>query len=517
MLWRFGPFELDAGRFELRRAGLVVPIEPQVLSLLILLVTHRDRLVTRDDLVDRIWNGRIVSDSAIASRVKSARQALGDSGEAQQVIRTVHGRGFRFIAPVAEEAPAIPAAVAAPAPAPAPAISRRPSIAVLPFTLIGDPGPFGVIADALPHDLIADLSRLRWLFVIARGSSFRFRDADPDIAAIGQMLAVHYCLCGRIEVSGPRIIISVELSDTRDCGIIWSDRYVAAPDAVHDIRDSIATSVIAALELQIPLHEAQDARLRAPEQLDAWSNYHLGLQHMYRFTQADNQAAIALFRRALVQEPGFARAHGGLSFGHFQNAFLRYPGDAAAERSAARRHAEQALAIDGFDPFAHLTMGRSLWLTGDVEQSLGWLTRSIDLNPNYAQAVYARAWAETMLCHGDTGQLNADTAMALSPIDPLRYAMLATRAMSHVVRGDDAEAAAWADRAALAPGAHALIAAIASASHALAGDLDRAHYWTGRARQVNPGLQREDFFTSFPFSDPATRQRIAEGLARAGI
>jgi TolB-like protein len=520
MLWRFGPFELDAGRCELRRAGLVIPVEPQVLALLVLLVTHRDRLVSRDELVDRIWNGRIVSESAIASRIKSARHALGDSGEAQIWIKTAHGLGFRFIGDAEEVAPRLPAAAtvtdAAPVAA-APAESWRPSIAVLPFRLIGDPGPFGVVADALPHDLISDLSRLRWLFVIARGSSFRFRDADQDVGAVGQALGVRYCLCGTIEIAGPRIIVSLELSDARDQGIIWSDRYASPLEAVHEIRERIAKNVVAALEVQIPLHEAHGARLRAPERLDAWSNYHLGLQHMYRFTQADNQAAIALFRRAVAQEPDFARAHGGLSFSHFQNAFLRYPGDVEAERSAARRHAEQALTIDSFDPFANLTMGRSLWLVGDVADSVAWFDRAIALNPNYAQGVYSRAWAETMLCNGDAGVRDCNDAMALSPIDPLRYAMLSAGGMAHLVRGELDKAAEWSDRGARTPGAHVLIEVIAGACNALAGNSERAHYWAQRTRQAGATVTSDDFFQAFPFKDDAMRTRIAEGLETMGI
>ena len=330
MLWRIGPFELDGERFELRRDGAAVAVEPQVLSVLMHLIVHRDRLVTRDELVDSVWNGRIVSDAAISSRIKSARHALGDSGERQTMIRTVHGKGFRFVHDVET---ALPAAAEA---APAPAAPARPSIAVLPFNLVGVAGQHGVIAEALPHDIITELSRLRWLFVIARGSSFQLRAVDPDIGQVGSVLGVNYCLTGTIEVIGARLVISVELADTRDRGVIWSDRHNVVADEIHAVRAHISASVIAALEVQIPRHEAQIARLRAPEQLDAWSSYHLGLQHMYRFNQADNAEALRLFEHAVVREPEFARAHGGLSFCHFQAAFVGYAGDSAAARTAAR-------------------------------------------------------------------------------------------------------------------------------------------------------------------------------------
>ena len=516
MLFRFGPFELNAATFELRCADEPVAVEPQVLSLLLLLVEHRDRLVTRDEIIETIWKGRIVSDAALSSRIKSARQALGDDGTRQAMIRTIHGQGFRFVHPVDTPAPApVPAA---PKPDMPPEAIARPSIAVLPFLLHGDRDrPARLIADALPHELIVELSRLRWLFVIARGSSFRFRSPHLDIRRVGAILGVRYCVSGSIEAAGGRMALTVELADTHDRGVIWSERYQLAVGDVHDVRAQVTSSIIAALELHIPANEARKARLQAPGDLDAWSAYHLGLQHMYRFNRADNAAAIGMFEAALVRDPDFARAHGGLSFARFQNAFVGYSADIAGEADAARRHAARAVEIDGLDSFANLTMGRSLWLTGDIGTSLGWLDRSILLNPNSAQGVYSRAWAETVMGKGDEGQRDADLAMALSPVDPLHYAMLATRALSHLVRGDAAEAAAWSDRAARAPGAHVLIAVIAAACCAVAGDAARATAWARDVRRRSPGFRQPDFFRSFPFDDPATRARIASGLAMAGL
>ena len=393
----------------------------------------------------------------------------------------------------------------------------QPSIAVLPFGFAGDDGQHALIADALPHEVIAELCRLRWLFVIARGSSFRFRADDPDIRHIGAVLGARYCLSGRVEAAGNCITITVELADTRDGGMIWGDRYCSTAGGVHELRSQIVASVIAALEIQIPLHEARRARLRSPENLDAWSSYHLGLQHMFRFNQTDNAAALALFEQAAAKEPDFARAHAGLSFVHFQNAFLHYTPDVAAEAAQAFRCSEHALEIDPLDPFANFTLGRSLWLTDNVEGSLGWLDRAIRLCPNYAQGIYARAWAETVLGMGDEAQRHADTAITLSPIDPLRYAMLATRALSHLVRGEDAEAARWSAEAARSPGAHVLVGAIAVACHILSGDVDSARFWADKVRRRQPPFTQADFFRSFPFEDLSTRKRMSDGLLRMGL
>jgi TolB-like protein len=515
MLYRFGPFELDTAKVELRRDGVSCPAEPQVFALLALLVENRERLVSRDEIIEKVWDGRIVSEAAVASRVKSARQALGDDGKAQQFIRTIHGQGLRFVAEVkiarAEQRAEPPAAETA---LQAADRASRPSIAVLPFRLLGDIGPYASIADALPHELIMDLSRLRWLFVTARGSSFRLRGPDVDLREAGRMLAVRYCLAGTVEVVGSHLVVTVELVDTRDGGVVWGERFAGAIDDVHGIRAEIRSRILTTLELQIPLHEAQRARLTETEDLDAWSAYHVGLQHMYRYNRADNAAATAMFKRAVARDPGFARAYAGLSFVHFQTAFMRHTDDVAGESDLARGFAQRGLELDPLDPFVNFTMGRTFWLAGDLESGLVWLERATAVSPNYAQGIYARAWTETLAGRGLDGRANVDLAMRLSPLDPLHYAMLGTRAFTHMVLGEDEQAAHWAERAARAPGAHVLIAMIASAAHALVGDEARAATWAAEVRARNPLLTRDDFFRAFPMKPASLRSRISTALAR---
>ncbi|MCC6847662.1 MAG: winged helix-turn-helix domain-containing protein [Deltaproteobacteria bacterium] len=509
MTYLFAGFELDAAAGELRRDGEAVPVEPQVFRLLLLLADNRERLVSRDEILEKVWDGRVVSDSALDSRVKSARRALGDDGRAQRLIRTVHGRGFRLVADV-RIAAAEPRDAAA-------AAAARPSIAALPFRVIGRDARAATVADALPDELIAELSRLRWLFVIARGSTFRFRGAAADPREVGKALGARYCLSGAVEVAGRSVVVAVELLDTRDAGVVWADRFATPLAEVHETRASIAARVVAALDLQVPLHEAQAVRIVVPESLDAWSAYHLGLQRMFRFHRTDNAAAGEFFARAVAADPRFARAHAGRSFVHFQNAFLGYTGNVAGEARAARDAAERSVALDPLDPFANLTMGRSFWLAGDLDTSLAWLERATSLSPSYAQGIYARAWTHALSGRGAAGRADADAAMALSPLDPLYYAMAATRALAHVVAGEHTDAADWAERAARSPGAHVLIAVIAVAAHALAGDRARAAAWTANVRARCAAITAADFFRSFPFADGRARARIAKALATCGL
>jgi DNA-binding winged helix-turn-helix (wHTH) protein/tetratricopeptide (TPR) repeat protein len=522
MIYRFDSFELDLATVELRDGGQVRKLEPQVFALLALLVENRERLVSKEEIIDKVWDGRVVSDAAVASRVKSARQALGDDGKAQRFVRTIHGQGYRFVADArASRDTAIWSADSADTAAGA-AVKHfdtisRPSLAVLPFRLIGDGGRYAALAVAVPDELIAELSCLRWLFITARGSSFRLRAPDTDFSEIGALLRVRYCLSGTVEVSDRNIAIAVELVDTADGGIVWAERFSGRIDDVHSMRENIRSRVLMALEIQIPAHEAARARYGAAEDLDAWSAYHLGLQHMYRFNRVDNAAAGTFFRRAVALDPQFARAHAGLSFIHFQTAFMRYSDDIPAQVAQARRCAERGVELDPLDPFVNFTMGRTYWLEGDLDASLGWLERSTTISPHYAQGIYARAWTEALATRTQEARLHVDLAMRLSPLDPLHYAMQGTRAFTHMSVGEHVEAAEWADRAARSPGSHVLIAMIAAVANVLKHDPVRAAFWAQNVRERNSTLTSEDFGRAFPMKSDAMRVQVQQALAQLGF
>jgi tetratricopeptide (TPR) repeat protein len=195
---------------------------------------------------------------------------------------------------------------------------------------------------------------------------------------------------------------------------------------------------------------------------------------------------------------------------------MRYTDDVAAAIAQARRFAELGLERDPLDPFVNFTMGRTYWLEGDLESGLGWLERATDLSPHYAQGIYARAWTETLAGRAQDGRRHVDLAMRLSPLDPLHYAMLGTRAFTHIALDEDAEAAHWAERGARAPGAHVLMAMIAAAAHALGGDTRRAAFWAANVRERNAALTRAHFFRAFPMESSAMRARLEQALAQVG-
>ncbi|RNF33901.1 winged helix-turn-helix domain-containing tetratricopeptide repeat protein [Paracoccus methylarcula] len=514
MTWFFGDLRLDSEHFQLSRSGEPVRVEPQALSLLIHLVRHHNRMVTKDELAATVWQGRAVSDASISSSIRMVRQAVGDDGVHQKIIRTVHGRGFRFVAEMTN----IPARVSIEASGkPLEPPAGRPSIAVLPLQPLGISPDLAILGEAIPHEIIEALSRLRWLAVIARGSTFRFSQATTDTALVATALAARYVLSGIIEGRHRTVAVTLELTDTSSGEIIWADRLTTPLDEIDDLREQIVVHLVSALETHIPLNEARIARLNGPDGLDPWANYHLGLRHLYRFTASDTMLAEKCFERAIAVDPRFARAHAGLSFTSFLQAFLHLVSDPAAAACAARRNAERSLELDALDPFANFTMGRSYWLTNEPEVAADWLARATTLNPNYAQGFYASAFTAMLTGNVPATMAALDTSLHLSPLDPLLYGIHGVRAQILLQQGDHQAAADWAERAAKTPGAHYLIAMLALAANGLAGRRDHAARWRQETHRLKPDAKAADYFAAFPTRDVTSREQIAAELRRQGF
>jgi len=525
MILAFDDFEIDLQRSELRNAGEPVSVETRVFNLLCLLIGNHDRLVTKDEIIEVVWDGRAISDSAISTAIKETRKAVGDDGTRQAKIATVHGRGFRCVADVKIRGSANAAVLESTGTnepegkldTTIPSFGGKPSIAVIPFQILSKLEEERPLADAIPAELISALSRLRWINVIARGSSFRFRQPDVSPQTVRQLLGASYCLTGIVEVFPDSLAITVELAETRHGNIVWGERYLSKLERLHEIRSEIIPGVISAIEVQVPLAEANAARTGGPQQLDAWSAFHIGLQHMYRFNRADNAAAAEHFRDAIGKDPRFARAHAGLSFTSFQIAFMNYEPDREQEIDAARASAEKSLELDPLDPFTNYNMGRVCWLTGDLESGLSWLDRSLQISPNFAQGHYVKALLEVLAGHGQKARESSTKAMALSPLDPLYYAMLGTHAQSYLCDGNYTEAAIWAERAARAPGAHHLLATVAAVAHHLNDDNEKALYWASNVRARRPDMLAASFFNAFPFAETPVKAVIHDALAELGF
>ena len=420
-------------------------------------------------------------------------------------------------APAAVASPArIPVAEAAPVESAASG-PRRASIAVMPFLdrAALAPAGFGGPADALAHDVITRLAKLRSLFVIAQGTVFALSERRVGPEEAGRMLNVDYVVSGSLRRQGERLTVAVELAETRTARIVWAEVFDQKAGDALIVLDEIGNRIVASIASEIETIERNRAILKPPSSLDAWEGYHRGLWHMYRFNKADNDRAQQFFAAAVRIDPTFARAHAGLSFTHFQSAFQGWA-PREAETARAFEAAGQSLMVDDRDPAAHWAMGRALWLRGGLDQSIVELERAIDLSPNFAQGHYALAFVHSQSGDPQAAVKFSDYSRHLSPFDPMLFAMLGARAMALVRLGQFEEAAVWGAKAAARPNAHAHVLGIAAYSLALAGRVEEARTHFAEIRKRIPGYRIDDFLTAMQFA-PDGAALFRQGAKRAGI
>ncbi len=353
MPYHFEDFALDGDRRELRRGDELIPVEPQVFDLLQYLIRNRERVVSKDDLVDAVWQGRIVSDATLASRVNAARNALRDSGEEQRLIRTILRRGFRFVGTAREDVEAAEAeATTAPAGQPKHGLGlpARPSIAVLPFVnMSGDPDQ-DYFADGMVEDIITGLSRIRWLFVIARNSSFTYKGRAVDVKQVGQELGVRYVLEGSVRKVGSRVRITGQLIDAEDGSHLWAERYDRELTDVFALQDEITVAVVAAIEPNLRRAEIERVRRKRPDSLDAYDLLLRALPDVYTFMPQGAAKGLPQLDQALAIEPSYALAHGFAAWAH-QSLFVR-GGMQPENHDKAIRHAHAAIEHGSGDAMA---------------------------------------------------------------------------------------------------------------------------------------------------------------------
>ncbi|MFZ5784525.1 MAG: transcriptional regulator [Pseudomonadota bacterium] len=397
-----------------------------------------------------------------------------------------------------------------------PGASRRGSVAVMPFRELreGTAGPSG-LGNALAHDIISRLAKLRSLFVISRGSVFALAEEALDVQEIARRLGVDYVTTGFLERRGDIVLVTAEVADAASARIIWTERFEARHDEQFAVLDEIGDGIVSSVAAEIENAERNRAILKHPDSLDAWEAYHRGLWHMYHFTAGENVKAAALFRRATELDPTFSRAFAGLSFTHWQNAFQRW-NDRDMESRQALEAAGRSLLLDDQNPAAHWSMGRALWLVGDAGEAIRELERSVSLSPNFAQGHYALSFVHCQSGDPAAAIASSDYSRLLSPCDPLLFGMLGTRAMALVRMGALDEAAEWAVKAAARPNAHVHILAMAAHCLAMAGRLDEAHAHVARIRGQNPRYRSQDLLGTFRF-DADAEARYRGVAARIGL
>ncbi len=547
---RFGSFALDPKRFELRRDGARVDVEPRTFDLIALLARHAGHTVPRETIFRVVWGDRIVSDAALSSQIRAARRVLGDDGTTQSLIATVHGRGFRLraraLAPpdepdqraasmaTAPDAPATPARVTDSPVAPCCA-ARQPVVAVLPCICL-EASPHGtVLAQGLTEDLINALTRHRWLHVAARnpvvalaraaGWGAEPPPAQPDAAAppratggIAAQLGADYVVTSSLRWADGRICATVQLSEADGMRCVWSGRFDRRMRDVFALQDEIAGLVAARIAAELGRAEGRRAARTPRADRGAWELYALGSAAFHRFTPASNRRCQELMRAAITLDPDFAEAHARLAYAMIlEMVYFEGPID-AARMDAAVRLAETAVACDDQEANGFFTLGRVRLVQRDYDLAIDALEHAIALNP--CHALSHCGLGDSLAYEGRISEaIDAfDRAITLSPHDPFRWAFMSYRALAHLFEGRFDAAALWARRATMAPNAHYWARSNLAAAHGLRGATAQARRATRDLVAARPGFcrgfARERLFFVKSRTQMAT---FIEGLRRAGV
>jgi len=418
----FEDYTLDTERRELHRGADAVSITPQVFDLLDYLIRNRERVVSKDHLISAVWNGRIVSDAALTTRLNAARNAIGDSGDEQRLIKTLPRKGFRFVGTVREAQNGL-AAIALNRRLPVDdaeplVLPDRPSIAVLPFqNMSGDPDQ-DYFADGMVDEITTALSRFKSLFVIARHSSFTYKGKALDIKQVGSELGVRYVLEGSVRKAAGQVRIIGQLIDAASGKHLWADRFEGDLSDIFALQDRMTESVVSAIAPKM-LQTEIDLAARRPNNLSAYDLCLRAFPHLYSWTRGGSTEALRLASRALEIDPryGFAATQAGSC--HLINVNQGWTADPKSEIAEGLRLIRLALSIDGNDDVALSILG---WATAsfsddyDTAKKMG--DRAVALNANSAFAWELRGFTYELAGQPEEAIRSFERAIRLSPFDP---------------------------------------------------------------------------------------------------
>jgi TolB-like protein len=520
LLFLFDKFSLDTDRRELRGQSGLISLEPQVFDLLTYLVRNRDRVVSKDDIVAAVWDGRVISESALTTRINATRSAIGDSGEAQRLIRTLPRRGLRFVGEVREVRDQAAAAPTQPAQsANRLTLPDRPSIAVLPFAnMSGDPEQ-DYFANGIAEEIITALSRMRLLFVIARNSSFTYKGRDVDVRQVGRELGVRYVLEGSVRKGANRLRITGQLVEAASGVHLWADRFEGELEDIFDLQDRVTASVLGAIAPRIGQAEIERAKRKPTDNLDAYDYFLRGMANVHRWTKAANDQALRDFRCAIERDPEFGSAYGLAARCYSQRKSCGWMLHREQETVEAERLARLAADFGKDDSVALCTAGIVLgYVVGNLEDGNALIDRALSLNPNLAWAWVFGSWIKIWLGEPEAATERGSRAIRLSPSDPeVLFFMQTATAYSHFLDGHYGDALSWAQAAMRQRPDVVISICAAAASGALAGRPEEAEQAMSRLRQIEPNLRVMDLPALFPFRRPYDSNRWAEALRKAGL
>ena len=415
--------------------------------------------------------------------------------------------------PIASAAPAAPDKSSS-----GPALPDKPSIAVLPFqNMSGDPEQ-DYFADGIAEDITTALSRLRWLFVIARNSSFTYKGRAVDVKVVGRELGVRYVLEGSVRKAGARVRITGQLISASTGAHLWAERFDGELADIFDLQDQVTASVVGAIAPKLEQAEIERATRKPTESLDAYDYFLRGMAAFYQLTKAGNEEALALFSRAMELDPHFASAYGMAARCYLQRKGFGWVADREREIAETDRLALRAADFGRDDAIALCNAGFALVVVvGNLDDGAALIDKGLALNPNLAWAWQFSALTQAWRGEPETAIEHAARAIRLSPQDPQMFAMQTATAFAHFLSGRYDKALSWAETALREQPNFFIGTCVAAASGALAGKIPEAEKAMARLRQLNPNLRISNLKELLPIRRPQDFDRWADGLRRAGL
>jgi len=511
----FENYVLDTDQRELRRSADAVPVAPKVFDLLDYLIRNRGRVVSKDDLIAAIWDGRVVSDAALTTRLNVARSAIGDNGEEQRLIRTLQRKGFRFVGAVREEQ-----GPAAELPRPALALPDKPSIAVLPFQNLSADPEQEYLADGIVEDVITELSRFSELFVIARNSSFQYKGNAADVRQVGRDLGVRYVLQGSLRRSGDRIRIAAQLIDAATGGHRWAEHYDCKLEDVFAVQDAVVRTIVAILAAHVQRAETERTRAKPPNSWQAYDYYLQAVDALTAFTSKFSVDELYEVRRLLQQslsiDANYARSHSLLASTYdvawsipLDSDFLK-----PCVLDRALDFARKAVQLDRNLPQAHAGLGFVLMWKHQHDDSIAAFERATALNPNYVDWRFGFA----LIYAGDSKRA-IDVLQAYMRLDPF-YMPVASfvLAFAHYMLKQHSQALSLLrDYVAQVPtlrGGHGLLAA----TYAQLGQVEKARAEAAEVLRLGPSFTISGAGRRLSaFKSPQDDKHFFDGLSKAGL
>jgi TolB-like protein/Tfp pilus assembly protein PilF len=529
----FADYTLNVDRRELKRRSELISVGPQVFDLLVYLIQNRERVVSKDDLIETVWRGRIVSDSTLTSHINAVRKAVGDSGEDQNLIRTIARKGIRFVGQVREQqisglVGSTPPPVqmtgdgqlAYSMPSPALALPDKPSIAALPFqNLSGDPEQ-EYFADGVVEDIIMALSRLRWLFVIARNSSFTYKGRAVDVKQVGRELGVRYVLEGSVRNAANRVRITGQLIDATTGAHLWADRFEVTLDDIFDLQDQIAASVVGAIAPQLEQAEIARAKRKPTESLDAYDYYLRGIASLGQdpSDQKANSDALRMFLKAIELDSDFAAAYGMAAWCYVWRKSNGWVSDRAKEIAEAERLARRAVTLGKDDAVALARGGHTLaYVVGEFEAGKAFTDQALVLNPNFAVGWMLSGLVSVYCGEPEIAIESLARAVRLSPLDPLTFVAQNAYANAHFFAGRYDQALFWAEKVLRDHPNYQLALRALAAANALMGRQEEAQHAVKHLLKLDPALRISNLKDRYPLRRPEDLAKFSNGLRKAGL